>query len=67
MAADGSKFYYLLFCLKRMPARKAKFQEVLSEIDAELQRNPVNSEERVAMQIRLRSRSEALKNAAKER
>jgi len=63
----GTKTYYLLFCLKRMQARAVGFEKARKELDEELGRNPVTGEERQAMYTRLRSRSEALKNPAKQR
>ncbi|MHC4078892.1 MAG: peptidylprolyl isomerase [Planctomycetota bacterium] len=65
--SGGSKYYYLLFCLKQMQGRKRSFLEVRNELDEELRRNPLTPEERQATYIRLRSRSEALKNPGERR
>lgn len=63
----GTKAYYLLFCLKRMEARAVSFEKARKDLDDELSRNPVTGEERKAMYARLWSRSEALKNPARQR
>lgn len=63
----GHKLYFLLFCLKRTQGRKHTFEEARKELDEELRRNPLTAEERLATYTRLRSRSEALKNADRQR
>jgi hypothetical protein len=64
---SGAKTYCVLYCLRRMPARRGSFKDVRKELEEELRRNPVTPEERVATNLRLRSRSEALKNPKEQR
>lgn len=62
---NNAKTYFVLYCLKQIPARKGNFKEVQKELDEELRRNPVTPEEREALYLRLRS--EALKNPKEQR
>jgi hypothetical protein len=64
---DGSKAYFLLFCVKQMAGRELGFEAVREELDRELRQNPVTPEERQAMYFRLRSRSEPLKKPGERR
>ena len=68
VAETGSaKMHYLLYCLKRMPGRNVRFEEVRKELDEELSKNPVEPEERKSLHIRLRTRSKSLRKPAPDR
>lgn len=63
----GVTYYYLLYCVERIPGRKRDFKAVKAELDKDYLRNPLTEEEEIELYDRLRSASESLPNGGRKR
>jgi hypothetical protein len=63
----GAPIYFLVYCVRHMPGRKVPFAAVKAELDREWLTNPPTPPESRELYLRLRSRSEGLKNGPRKR
>ncbi len=67
MEGVGVTYYYLLYCVERIPGRKLDFKEVKAQLDKDRVKNPLTEEEKLELYDRLRSASDSLPNGGRKR
>ena len=64
---EGAVTWYLVYCMKRMPARQIGFAAARAELDLAIDSQPMSPFEFDAFYLQLRSAAEKLPSSAKER
>lgn len=64
---DGATKWYLVYCMKRLPAREATFAAARAELDAAIEAQPMSKFEFDAFYLQLRAAAEKLPSASKGR
>lgn len=65
--AQGSKRYYLVYCLRKIPGRVATFTEVKEQLDREIETHPLTTLEFRAAVMSLKARMETLNSDSTKR
>jgi len=65
--SQGSKRYYLVYCLRKIPGREVTYTDVKAELDREIEAHPLTAIEFRAAVMCLKARMETLNSEQKNR